>query len=75
MLACVLSLSPTLAIKDTADAAARVDVAVLVLGDDIKTCAEMGDACFNAAYLVMKPGCFWPPTDFLFSCFVTQHAL
>lgn len=24
-------------------AAARVDVAVLVLGDDIKTCAEMGD--------------------------------
>ena len=24
-------------------AAANVDVAVLVLGDDIKTCAEMGD--------------------------------
>ena len=31
------------AIEETVRAAAGVDVAVLVLGDDIKTCAEMGD--------------------------------
>ena len=33
----------TAAIDATVAAAANVDVAVLVLGDDLKTCAEMGD--------------------------------